>query len=114
MDADDVMDLVDEFRHGDEDEDITDEFDGEDDFLGVEAPPEIPTVDGLPDVVDYSTRGPNDFVLSGPVAEGRGHGRHFDTLGDAYKWAVDKYGKARVGVLPQQGEFRWALLIKAA
>jgi hypothetical protein len=113
QDTAEMLDVWDAFHPAD-DEDIADEFEGEDDDLASEAPPEIPSIDKLPDVVDYSTRAPGDFVLSGPLGEGKGVGRHFDTLEEAAQWAVSKYGKNRVGVLQEQGEFRWALLIKKA
>lgn len=77
--------------------------------------PEIPTIDKLPDVVDYSTRGPNDFVVSGPYNHTiGGQGRRFASLSSAFQWAVGKYGQKRVINIPQESDFRWALLIKSA
>lgn len=107
-----VQDLWDAFHPAESDEDIADEFedDGEVEFT----PPTIPTIDELPNVVDYSTRGPNDFVVSGPMGAGRGPGRHFESERNAYIWATSKYGRQRVVRIPQESEFRWALLIKAA
>src|SRR5690349_24015591 len=106
-----VQDLWDMFHPAESDDDIAEEFVEDGSYSDLEETPLIPTIDRLPDVVDYSTRGPNDFVLSGPLGAGRGNGRHFETLKAACIWATKKYGKDRVGVLPQQGEFRWGLLI---
>lgn len=112
MQHEDVRDLWDMFHPAD-DENIADEFD-DTESVDPEVVPAIPTIDELPELVDYSTRGPNDFVLGGPLGEGRGAGRHFPSLARAYRWAVEKYGKARVQIPNQESEFRWALLIRAA
>lgn len=109
--SDTVQDVWDMFHPADSDEDIADEFIDDPD---VEPLAEIPTIDRLPDVVDYSTRGPNDFVVSGPMGAGRGQGRYFESERNAYIWAISKYGRQRVVRIPQESEFRWALLIKAA
>jgi hypothetical protein len=80
----------------------------------------IPTVDSdLSDFsdntkyVDYSTRGPNDVVLSGPIVGGWGPGRFHRNRATAYKWCCDNYGVDRV----KRGEKweqagRWSFLIK--
>jgi hypothetical protein len=96
----------------DEDE-LVELFCEQGDYVDLEETPLIPTIDRLPDVVDYSTRGPNDFMLSGPLGAGRGTGRKFGSVGSAYKWAVEKYGVKRVQMVEQESEYRWALLIKA-
>lgn len=108
-----MQDLWEMFHPAEADEEI-DEFRENGDYIDLEEVPLIPTIDRLPDVIDYSTRGPNDFMISGPLGAGRGNGRHFGHLRDAYLWAVGRYGKQRVGVLPQESEFRWAFLIKSA
>lgn len=91
--------------------DATEELESEDE--GIEPPAEIPTIDNLPLVVDYSTRAPGDFVISGPCGDGRGKGRYFRNHGSAYQWAATKYGLRRVSRV-EAGEFRWAVLVKAA
>ncbi len=77
-----------------------------------EVAPEIPTIDALPEVVDYSVRAPGDWVLSGPLGEARYQGRRFATEIDAYRWACAKYGRDRVRRM-RALEFRWMLLIRA-
>ena len=84
--------------------------------------PQIPRHDCMPFVVDYSTRGPNDFVVSGPLGDAVGPGRRFPSLSAALKWAQGKYGD-RARLVPElaklSGELmdtyplaRWAILVK--
>jgi hypothetical protein len=56
---------------------------------------EIPTVDELPFNIDYCDRGAHHFVISGPLGQNRGPGRHFTTLPDALTWARAHYKTAR-------------------
>ena len=64
----------------------------------LDAYPEIPTIDGVPPVVDYSERGPRDFVISGKLGSSnagfirasRG-GRTFKSPNDALRWATHSY-----------------------
>ena len=74
--------------------------------------PAVPTIDTLPPLVDYSSRGPNDFVVSGPLVKGNGPGRLFGDELKAFNWAAGKYGQSRVS-RSYGGENRWAVLIKA-
>lgn len=66
--------------------------------------------------VEYSTRAPGDWVISGPLgAHGRGPGRHFVTIGQATRWAREKYGRRLKGRITEAANFggnRWAFLIK--
>lgn len=73
--------------------------------------PEIPTIDSLPGVVDYSTRGPGDWVNSGPLPGSTGPGRRFDSELSAFRWCSLKYGQKRVSRI-DAGEMRWACLIR--
>lgn len=85
------------------------------DYSDLDLAPAIPTIDALPEHVDYSTRAPGDFVISGPLGAGRGQGRHFNSTLAAQNWAVAKYGRNRVKRIDgESSEFRWAFLIKAA
>lgn len=61
--------------------------------------------------VDYSDRGPNDVVLSGPITGGWGPGRWHKNRRVAYWRLVDKYGADRVKQM-RQSEGRWGFLIK--
>jgi hypothetical protein len=67
--------------------------------------------------VPYSTRGPDDWVSSGPLgpnAEGR-PGRHFDTWEAAEVWARRTFGSRFRGRIPAaqfDGANRWAFLVK--
>ena len=82
------------------------------DWEDLEELPQVPTIDYLPPVVDYSARGPDDFVVSGPLVGSDGPGRRFDSKREAYIWAIQKYGRARVTVI-DAGEVRWACLIRS-
>jgi hypothetical protein len=73
--------------------------------------PQVPSIDRLPTVVDYSSRGPDDFVISGPVGDARGQGRKFDSHRAAHAWANAKWGASRVNII-DAGMLRWAVLIK--
>lgn len=80
--------------------------------------PEIPSHDCMPFTTDYSSRGPNDFVLSGPLRDAVGRGRRFDTISDALRWAQEKYGASNVDLLrrikdvPEELLTRWYLLVR--
>ena len=95
----------------------------------VTAYPGIPTIDGIPAVVDYCDRSPTAFVISGPLGPpGRGDvgpntkGRRFGTPEEALRWAEDYYPpgtrleRVRPTIRFQQGEDepvapRWAILV---
>jgi hypothetical protein len=66
--------------------------------------------------VDYSTRGPNDWVVSGPLgSHGGGPGRKFATMKEAWSWAKEKYGQRLKGRITEATLWscnRWAFLIK--
>lgn len=78
--------------------------------------PEIPRFNFQPEHVDYSTRGPNDYILSGPCGRNtKGPGRYFKSPRKALEWAQEKFGKDRVQEVKRpsfQECLRWALLIK--
>lgn len=81
--------------------------------------PEIPTIDGLPPVVDYSVAHPGDFTISGPLKGHEGNGRRFNNQAIARWWAEKTYGKHRVQDLPYEQTQtvntggRWVLRILA-
>jgi hypothetical protein len=58
-------------------------------------------------------RGPNDFVVSGPLPKGWGPGRFMRSYLAAVRWARAKYGKERV-LFIRQSVGRWCFLIKEA
>lgn len=62
---------------------------------------------------DYSTRGPGDYVISGPLTgRGKGRGREFDTIDDAENWARQHFGNRFKYRIPESGKGgRWAILI---
>lgn len=75
--------------------------------------PATPTIDGLPEVVDYSTpRSPGDWVISGPLEPFEGAGRVFLSEEAALLWGKRKYGDRRVQRW-YGGSGRWALLVKS-
>lgn len=78
----------------------------------------VPTITMDEDTVgkidfDYSTRGPRDYVISGPISgRGKGPGREFNSGDDAEIWGRDNFGnrfKGRIRESERGG--RWALLI---
>lgn len=82
-----------------------------------EPPAERPTIDRMPRVVEYSSRGPGDFVVSGPLYPFLGRGRTFIKVAHAVKWAQRKYGAHRVEVLKEslkEDAVRWAILVRYA
>ncbi len=75
--------------------------------------PATPTIDGIPEVVEYAFRRPGDWVVSGPLASwGNGRGRVFVDEESAFRWACWKYGKERVS-RHFAGEGRWGFVIRA-
>jgi len=66
--------------------------------------------------VDYSIRGKNDWVISGPLGQhGVGTGRRFPNIAAAEKWVRAKYSgrvKYRIAEATLNGGNRWAYLIK--
>lgn len=107
---DDIFDLWDLFHPSDSEEGNLFPENGE--WVDLEDVPQIPNIDLLPEVVDYSTRGPDDFVISGPLnGSDKIQGRRFASPKAAYIWGCQKYGKARVSIV-DAGEWRWGLLIK--
>lgn len=65
---------------------------------------------------EYSTRGPDDWVASGPLGDaGVGSGRRFADIREAAAWAKEFYGARFKGVIPEsarEGVNRWAVLVK--
>lgn len=61
--------------------------------------------------VDYSDRGPNDVVLSGPVIGGWGGGRWHKNRRVAYWRLAGQFGEDRVKQM-RQSQGRWSFLIK--
>lgn len=61
--------------------------------------------------ITYSTRGPSDVVLSGPVVGGWGPGRYFRSRRLAFAAMREKYGPERV-IPTRQNKGRWSFLIK--
>jgi hypothetical protein len=84
--------------------------------------PEIPQIDYMPWRVDYSDRGPEDYVLSGPLGNWPGHGRRFPTLSAALQWAQEKFGESQVKLLNRSTDAlidagisnptRWAIRVR--
>lgn len=68
-------------------------------------------IDGVSYNQTYSTRGPNDVVISGPIGAARGPGRAFESQEAALAWAREKYGEDRVTLLKKDAP-RWAILVK--
>lgn len=79
--------------------------------------PQIPSLTFQPELVDYSTRGPGDYVISGPFGRNKkGRGRWFPSAQKALEWAKGKYGESRVQQIKNSAlseGLRWAVLIKA-
>lgn len=80
-----------------------------------------PTIEMSEDEVEqtefsYTDRSPDDWVLSGPVTEllGRGPGRRFESVKEAWRWAKEKYGPRLRGRIREAEEFggRWAFVIR--
>ena len=84
-----------------------------------EKPPLRPTIDLEDDEIenaeiDYSDRGPGDWVLSGPLGDSRSKGgRRFDSWKDAEKFVRGLHGR-RVMRPIKEAEMggRWAFLIR--
>lgn len=62
---------------------------------------------------EYSTRGPNDWVISGPIGtRGAGPGTNFPSADAAQEWVNEKYGKrVRQRIYASERGGRWAFLI---
>lgn len=64
----------------------------------------------------YSTRAPEDWVISGPLGSlGGGPGRRFAHVKQAEAWARDKYGTRLKGRIPEatlNNGNRWAFLVR--
>lgn len=58
-----------------------------------------------------ASRGPNDVMISGPLAGLNGPGRRMPTRWDAWRWCEEKYGKDRL-IFPRQTEGRWCVIVK--
>jgi hypothetical protein len=84
--------------------------------------PDIPTEDRIPHEIDYSVRGPEDFVRSGPLpmepvnddepAPIAGRGEMYPSREDALLAMQQRYGAHRVYPWDPGVEARWAFLIK--
>lgn len=67
--------------------------------------------------LDYSSRHPTDFVVSGPLPGGSGPGRAFDSWSAAAKWARERYGtrlRWAIREADTDDNRRWALLVRQA
>ncbi len=66
--------------------------------------------------IQYSTRAPEDWVISGPLgSHGGGPGRRFATVGQAESWVREKYGdrmRGRIMEATSHSSNRWAWLIR--
>jgi hypothetical protein len=62
---------------------------------------------------DYSTRGPNDYVISGPISgRGSGPGREFLSADDAEAWGREHFGnRFKYRIRDSEKGGRWAILI---
>lgn len=72
---------------------------------------EAPSVDGLPDAIEYGDRTSAEFVISGPLGDCPGTGRRFPDLATALLWAESHYPRARL-VHDREDAPRWAILVK--
>lgn len=65
--------------------------------------------------IDYSTRAPTDYVVSGPITKhGGGPGREFFTADDANTWGKLRFGlRYRWRITDGEKGGRWAFLVKA-
>jgi hypothetical protein len=62
---------------------------------------------------DYSDRAPDDFVISGPLPDGWGPGRPFESVARAARWCRLKYGyRFRRMITEAESGGRWAALIR--
>lgn len=63
--------------------------------------------------VEYSTRAPTDYVVSGPIRyESNGRGRVFASADVAEEWAREKFGaRFRSRIVDAERGGRWAMLI---
>ncbi len=91
--------------------------DDEDDFeTGPRTPEYHHTADEVESMeVDYSIRGPDDWVISGPLAHGGGPGRRFPSIERADAWVRAKYGARvvhRIIEATLDDRNRWAYLIR--
>lgn len=69
-------------------------------------------VEGLD--IEYSTRAPEDWVISGPLPNGGGPGRVMPNVKAAAKFVSEKYGDCVKGRIPEATKNngnRWAYLI---
>lgn len=78
----------------------------------------VPTIGMDDDTVrqihfDYSTRGQEDYVVSGPITgKSTGKGREFYSADDAEEWGRHHYGdRFKYRILDAEKGGRWALLI---
>lgn len=65
--------------------------------------------------IEYSTRAPEDWVISGPLPKGGGPGRRFPNIKAASRWVHGKYPGRVKGRIPEANNNdgnRWAFLIK--
>jgi len=62
--------------------------------------------------VNYTSRGPGDVVLSGPITSGWGPGRYFRNRREAYAAMCAKHGADRVRFLEGVTRGRWSYLVK--
>lgn len=62
---------------------------------------------------DYSTRGPGDYVVSGPITgKSTGPGREFNLSDDAEEWGRAHFGdRFKYRIFDAEKGGRWAILV---
>jgi hypothetical protein len=79
------------------------------------ADPEVPSIERQPESVEYDARSKEGFVVSGPLrsiaGDLIGRGRGFDTTHDAMTWARSRYPSAKLTLLNEGDEPRWAIRV---
>lgn len=76
---------------------------------------DTPGVDNLPLGIAYSDRGPNDYILSGPLGAGTARGRRFDNLQEARNWILEHFSDRLRGEVTwnrQESNPQWFALIR--
>jgi hypothetical protein len=68
-------------------------------------------VESLP--IEYSTRAPDDYVVSGPLPHGNGPGHRFSSVAAALIWLTRRVGGERIKQRITEAEEggRWAFLV---
>lgn len=62
--------------------------------------------------MDYVDRARGEFIISGPLADGGGPGRHFETIEEAEAWVHIRYSDCKPrAVLESFAGKRWAYVV---